>query len=66
MAGSGSRGRRTLGTGTENRRSMNGKNGALMRVGGDIVHGGGGGNLALLNLVGTEGQGEREIGRVMH
>ena len=66
MAGSGSRGRRTLGTRTENRRSMNGKNGALMRVEGDIVHGGGGGNLALINLVSTEGQGEREIGWVMH
>ena len=59
MAGAGSRGRRTLETGTGSRRSTNGKNKALIRSGGDIVHGGGGGNSGLINLVHAEGKKER-------
>ena len=48
-----------MGTGTGSRRSTNGKNGAFFRVRGDMVHGGGGGNLTLIDLIGTEGKKER-------
>ena len=42
------------------RRSLNAKkNGALIMGVGDIVHGGGRGNLALINLVGAECKKER-------
>ena len=40
------------------RRSINGKNWALIRGRGYMVHGGGGGNSALIYLVGEEGQRE--------
>ena len=47
---------RTVGTETGNRRTTDSENRALIRAGGDMVQGGGGGDLALVDLVCTEGQ----------
>ena len=46
---------KTLGTGTGGRRSMDGEDRAILRGGGDGVHGKGGGNLALVDLISSEG-----------
>ena len=52
--------------GTGSRRSTNSGNGAIFRARGDMVHGGGGGNPALVDLVGMEGKRVRIRGAVMH
>ena len=56
MARAMARSRRALGKGTGSRRSPNGKNGAFFNARGDMVHGGGGGNLTLIDLVSMEGK----------
>ena len=60
------RSRRALGTRTGSRRSTKDKNGAFIRARGDMVHGEGGGNLTLIDLISTEGKRERIRGPVMH
>ena len=52
------RGWRALGKATGNRRSSDGENGTTIWGGMDVVDSRGRGNLALMNLVGMESQGE--------
>ena len=60
------RGLRALVMGTGCRRGTDGENRALFRGGGDVVQGGGGGDLALVDLIGGEGQRHRVLGPVIH
>ena len=47
-----------MGTGTGSRRSTYGEKRAVIRGRGNIVHGGGGGNSTVIDLLGMEGKRE--------